>query len=75
MQAHVLNNIAGDTPAIPWSESKAKRGEWPLGRVMEVYPGDDGLVRVVRVKSKNKEFLRPVHCLCPLEYADDNPVE
>ena len=25
-QAHVLNNIAGDTPAIPWSELKDK---WP----------------------------------------------
>ena len=54
---------------------KANREERPLGRVMEVYPGHDGLVRVVRVKSKNKEFLCPVHCLCPLEYADDNPVE
>ena len=26
LQAHVLNNIAGDTPAIPWSELKDK---WP----------------------------------------------
>ena len=71
---HPRHNLKeGDVVLI--AESKAKRGEWPLGRVMEVYPGDDGLVRVVRVKSKNKEFLRPVHCLCPLEYADDNPVE
>ena len=57
------------------AEPKANPGEWPLGRVMEVYPGDDGLVRVVRVRSKNKEFLRHVHHLTPLEYADDNPVE
>ena len=26
LQANVLNNIAGDTPAIPWSELKDK---WP----------------------------------------------
>ena len=71
---HPRHNLKeGDVVLI--AESKAKRGEWPLGRVMEVYPGDDGLVRVVRVKSKNKQFLRPVHCLCSLEYADDNPVE
>jgi len=35
----------GDVVLI--AESKAKRREWPLGRVMEVYPGDDGLVRVL----------------------------
>ena len=71
---HPRHNLQeGDVVLI--AESKANRGEWPLGRVIKVYPGDDGLVRVVRVKSKNKEFLRPVHCLCPLEYVDDNPVD
>lgn len=56
-------------------EPNASRGEWPLCRVMEAYPGDDGLVRVLRVKAKNKEYLRPVHHLCPLEYAEDNAEE
>ena len=53
-------------------EPNASRGEWPLGRVIEAYPGDDGLVRVVKVKAKNKEYLRPVHRLCPLEYVEDS---
>lgn len=53
-------------------EPNASRGEWPLGRVIEVNPGDDCLVRVVKVKAKNKEYLRPVHRLCPLEYVEDS---
>ena len=42
-------------------EPDANRGDWPLGRVTEVYPGEDGLVRVVRVKSRNNEYVRPIH--------------
>ena len=53
-------------------EPNASRGEWPLGRIVEAYPGDDGLVRVVKVKAKNKEYLRPVHRLCPLEYVEES---
>ena len=49
-------------------EPNARRGDWPLGRITETLPGDDGLVRIVRVKAKDKEYLRPVHRLCPLEY-------
>ena len=48
-------------------EPNARRGDWPLGRITETLPGDDGLVRIVRVKAKNKEYLRLVHRLCPLE--------
>lgn len=56
-------------------EPNASRREWPLSRVIEAYPGDDGLVRVVKVKAKNKEYLRPVHRLCPLEYVEDSAEE
>lgn len=51
------------------------RREWPLGRVIEAYPRDDGLERAVKVKAKNKECLHPVHCLCPLEYVEDSAEE
>lgn len=53
-------------------EPDAKRGDWPLARVVEAYPGDDELVSVVKVKTKDKEYIRPVHRLCPLEYAPDD---
>ena len=39
------------------------------GRIAEVFPGADGLVRVARVHARGKEYLRSVHCRCPLEYA------
>ena len=64
---HPKHNLKpGDVVLI--AEPKANRGEWPLGRILEAYPGSDGLVRVVSVKSKGKEYLRPIHRLCPLEY-------
>jgi hypothetical protein len=35
-------------------------GSWPLGRVLDIHPGKDGLVRVVTVKSKNNILKRPI---------------
>ena len=64
---HPKHNLkSGDVVLIV--EPDAKRGEWPLARMVEAYPGKDGLVRVVKVKSKDKEYILPVHRICPLEY-------
>jgi len=43
------------------------RGRWLLGRVLETYPGPDGIVRTAKVKTKNGELLRPIQKLCLLE--------
>ena len=37
------------------------RGKWPLARVVDVYPGRDGIVRIADVKTKNGTYRRPVH--------------
>jgi hypothetical protein len=37
-----------------------RRGDWPIGRVVSVYPGDDGVVRVVKWKTSNVYLKRPV---------------
>ncbi|GFW55554.1 hypothetical protein TNCV_119381 [Trichonephila clavipes] len=29
---------------------------WPMGRILEVFPGSDGLVRVVNVKTSTARF-------------------
>lgn len=39
---------------------------WQLGRVTELHPGDDGIARVVTVKTANGVFKRNVKLLCPL---------
>ena len=55
---------------------KQPRNSWPLGRVVETYPGPDGLVRTVKVITKSAadtdmtELIRPVHKLCLLESVD-----
>ncbi|XP_072389317.1 uncharacterized protein [Diabrotica undecimpunctata] len=44
-----------------------KRINWPLGRVVELLPGKDKQVRLVRVNTERGQFLRPVQRLYPLE--------
>ncbi|GFY01829.1 alpha-tocopherol transfer protein-like protein [Trichonephila clavipes] len=41
-------------------------GTWPMARVLQVHPGNDGLVRVATVKSKDIVFKRHVHKLYKL---------
>ena len=43
------------------------RPHWPLGRVIETYPGNDGIVRTVKVKAPNNELIRPSGKLSLLE--------
>jgi hypothetical protein len=42
---HPTHNLKEDD-VVMLVEPNAKRGEWPLGRVIEVFPGNDGLVRL-----------------------------
>ena len=44
-----------------------KRGKWPLGRITDTFPGDDGIVRVVQVRMRNNTYTRPVTKLIKLE--------
>ena len=44
-----------------------KNIDWPMARVIEVFPGKDGIIRVVRLKTASGEILRPVQRLVPLE--------
>ena len=66
---HPNHNLKKDDVVVV-VDKEAKRAECPLGRVVEAFPGVDGLVRVVKIKTKDGEYVRPIHCLCPLEYAE-----
>ena len=38
----------------------AIRGNWTIGRTVEVYPGSDGKVRNIKVKTATGEYKRPI---------------
>ncbi|XP_062557948.1 uncharacterized protein LOC134222815 [Armigeres subalbatus] len=40
--------------------------QWSLARIIEVHPGDDGVVRVVTVRTTRGIYRRPVNRICPL---------
>ncbi|GFQ84754.1 hypothetical protein TNCT_288761 [Trichonephila clavata] len=49
-----------------------KRIIWPLGRITENIPGKDGQVRLVRVKTLQHEFLRPIQRIYPLDISSSD---
>ncbi|CAL8131492.1 unnamed protein product [Orchesella dallaii] len=44
-----------------------KRMDWPLGRILELIPGKDGVQRVAKVKTQDGVLIRPVQRLFPME--------
>ena len=52
------NVRVGDVVLI--QDSNQVRGNWKLGKVSKVYPGDDARVRIVDVKYKNPRQGEPV---------------
>ena len=63
------NLMVGDVVLVV--DQNAPRGQWPLERVEEVFPGQDGRVRVVQVSTRGHKFTRPITRLCPLNVSDD----
>lgn len=47
--------------------------KWCLGRIMEILLSPDGKVRLVRVRTQDGSFLRPITKLCPLPDNDNVP--
>ena len=48
-------------------EDNYPRGQWQLGRVTEILPGTDGVVRAVKVKTPTGVYTRPATKICLLE--------
>jgi len=51
-------------------DNNSPRGQWPLGRVLRLLPGKDGVVRTAEVKTKTGVYIRPAVKLCLLESSD-----
>lgn len=45
---------------------------WPMGRVIETFPGPDGVVRVAKIKTAKGTYIRPVNKLAPLLHETPN---
>jgi len=72
------NIKVGDIVLIE-NESK-RRTFWPMARIIQIYPGKDGEIRVARVKTASGEVVRPIQRVFPLEIhsvepTNDEPVE
>ena len=53
------------------ADKNVPRGRWPIARVTKVFPGSDGRVRSVELKTKTSgTYVRPVVKICLLEKAD-----
>ena len=62
------NFHVGDLVTI--SSNDVPRSHWPMGRIIEVYPVRDGIVRLVKLKTSNSELSLPSALLCLLKAAD-----
>ncbi|KAF2890059.1 hypothetical protein ILUMI_16114 [Ignelater luminosus] len=47
-----------------------KRLDWPIGRVIELFPGKEGKTSLVRVAIGKGQVLRPIQRLYPLECSE-----
>ena len=70
--AHKASNFqpsSGDVVIV--KADNKNRGTWPLAIVDQVFPGKDGVVRAVQLKTANGILERPVQHLYPLELQCD----
>ncbi|UYV76680.1 hypothetical protein LAZ67_14001722, partial [Cordylochernes scorpioides] len=56
-------------------QDNTKRILWPVGKIIKLYLGKDGVNRVARVKTSTGEWLRPVQRLFPLEISSEETPE
>ena len=53
-----------DGDVVLVAEPNQLRGVWPLRRIVFTHPGQDGLVRAVKVRTQHGEYRRPITKLC-----------
>jgi hypothetical protein len=59
------NLVPGDLVLVV--EKNVRHGQWPLGRVTEVYTGKNGRVRSAKIMTRSTTLVRPISKLCYLE--------
>lgn len=67
---HVRRRNVAVNDYVIVADSNAVREKWNAGRVLEVFPGEDGLVRNVRVKTATGTYTRPITKICVIYSAE-----
>lgn len=52
------------------NDQRVHRHYWPLARIVKIFPGRDGSVRSVQLKTKQGTLTRPVTKICRIEGSD-----
>jgi len=65
-----FRNISVGDIVLVKDQTLLRRSKWPKARVLEVYPGKDGVVRTALVKTEASSYKRDIRKLCLLEAAD-----
>ncbi|XP_055623266.1 uncharacterized protein LOC129766702 [Toxorhynchites rutilus septentrionalis] len=68
----VRDNIRIGTMVLVREENLPPQ-KWRFGRVVEVFPGSDGLIRVVSIRTKDGIYKRAITRICVLPIADNLP--
>ena len=45
------------------------KSHWLLARILAIYPGDDGIIRTVKIQTPSGEFVRPSQLLLLLDHS------
>lgn len=53
-------------------DDRCPPGKWPLGRIIEVFPGEDGKIRVIKVRTATGTFKRHVARVSPLHLEEED---
>ena len=48
-------------------DKKTPKSYWPLARIVSIYPGNDGIIRTVKIRAPSGQSFRPSQSLLPLE--------
>ncbi len=67
---HPQRNFSVGDIVLVQDETRVQR-TWPLGRIIAVYPGDDDLIRVVKILRNGKTYTRAINRLVLLVDHDD----
>ncbi len=52
-----------------------RRLQWPMAKIIELFPGRDGVIRTAKVKTQRGILLRPLQRLYPLEVSTSEDVQ